>query len=69
MAFGFGVLLAPGHGAEANGGDADVGSSERAVFGQERMSLEKIGAKEAEFRRLLPANLAGVKIGSALTLS
>jgi hypothetical protein len=33
------------------------------------MSLEKIGAKEAEFRRLLPANLAGVKIGSALTLS
>ena len=47
MTLGLGVLLAPGHGAEADGGDADVGSSKRAVFGQELSVLERGGAEEA----------------------
>ena len=34
MGFGLGVLLSPGHGAKADGGDAQIGAAKGSVFGQ-----------------------------------
>ena len=41
---GLAVLLAPGHGAEAHGGDAQVGAGQRAVVQDELLVIKWIDA-------------------------
>ena len=51
MAFGLGVLAAPGHGAQADGADRQAGSAERTILHPERSLFEMIFTERASTRQ------------------